>query len=85
VPRREVEAVHVRPAKKFNLHKPTGVLVFLHGAISQPAPAAAPARQGCFGPAVESLGLIVLAPSTYEKVEWETRRAASSSTSPSST
>ena len=56
--------------KKFNPHKPTGVLVFLHGAISQPAPGGGANEAKMFGPAVESLGLIVLAPSTYEKVEW---------------
>jgi predicted esterase len=56
--------------KKMNPHKPTGVLVFLHGAISQPAPGGGANEAKLFGPAVESLGLIVVGPSTYDKVEW---------------
>ena len=56
--------------KKFNPHKPTGVLVFLHGAISQKTPGGGANEARLFGPAVESLGLIVVGPSTYDKVEW---------------
>lgn len=56
--------------KKFVPGKPAGVLVFLHGAISQPAPGGGANEAKMFGPAVESLGLIVVGPSTYEKVEW---------------
>jgi dienelactone hydrolase len=56
--------------KKFNPHKPTGVLVFLHGAISQKAPGGGAGEARLFGPAVESLGLIVIGPSTYDRVEW---------------
>jgi predicted esterase len=56
--------------KRFNPHKPTGVLVFLHGAVSQPAPGGGAGEARMFGPAVESLGLIVVGPSTYDRVEW---------------
>lgn len=56
--------------KKMNPHKPTGVLVFLHGAVSQKAPGGGAGEARTFGPAVESLGLIVVAPSTYDAVQW---------------
>ena len=56
--------------RKMNPRKPTGVVVFLHGAISQPAPGGGAGEARLFAPAFESLGLIVVGPSTYEKVEW---------------
>jgi hypothetical protein len=56
--------------KKFNPSKPTGVLVFLHGAIRQPAPGGGAGEARLFGPAVEALNLIVVGPSTYDGVEW---------------
>lgn len=56
--------------KKFTPGKPTGVLVFLHGAVGQPAPGGGANEARLFGPAVEKLGLIVVGPSTYDKVEW---------------
>jgi predicted esterase len=56
--------------KRFHPHKPTGVLVFLHGAIRQKAPGGGAHEARTFGAAVDSLGLIVIGPSTYEGVEW---------------
>lgn len=58
--------------KRYSRSKPCGVLVFLHGAISQPAPGGGANEAGMFSPAVESLGLIVVGPSTYDRVEWGT-------------
>ena len=56
--------------KKYASSKPAGVLVFLHGAVSQPPPGGGAGEARLFGPAVERLGLIVVGPSTYSKVEW---------------
>ncbi len=53
-----------------NRKKPTGVVVFLHGAVRQPAPGGGANEAGMFAPAFEDLGLIVVGPSTYEGVEW---------------
>jgi pimeloyl-ACP methyl ester carboxylesterase len=60
---------YVRP-KRVPPNKPAGVLIFLHGAVRQPAPGGGANEARLFGPAVESLGLIVVGPSTYEGVEW---------------
>jgi hypothetical protein len=59
---------YVRPKRAGN--RPAGVLLFLHGAVRQPAPGGGANEVRLFGPAVESLGLIVVGPSTYEGVEW---------------
>lgn len=56
--------------KKLAPGKPAGVLVFLHGAVSQPAPGGGANEARLFAPAVERLGLIVVGPSTYDRVHW---------------
>jgi dienelactone hydrolase len=56
---------------KYSRRKPTGVLVFLHGAVSQPAPGGGANEAGLFAPAVKRLGLIVIGPSTYDRVGWD--------------
>lgn len=48
--------------------RPAGLLVWLHGAIRQPAPGGGAGEAQMFRPAVEDL--IVLGPSTYDGVEW---------------
>ena len=58
--------------KRYSRTKPCGVLIFLHGAISQPAPGGGANEAGMFSPAVKELGLIVVGPSTYDRVEWGT-------------
>lgn len=58
--------------KKYSPSKPVGALVFLHGAVSQPAPGGGEGEARLLGaPAVEELGWAVLAPSTYAKVGWD--------------
>lgn len=56
--------------KKYAKGKPTGVLIFLHGAVRQGPPGGGANEARTFAPAVESLGLITVGPSTYEGVEW---------------
>ena len=56
---------------KYSNRKPTGVLVFLHGAVSQPAPGGGANEAGMFAPAVKRLGLVVIGPSTYDRVGWD--------------
>ncbi len=56
--------------RKFAKGKPAGALIFLHGAISQGAPGGGAGEARMFAPAVESLGLITVGPSTFDKVEW---------------
>jgi hypothetical protein len=55
---------------KYTKAKPTGVLIWLHGAIRQPAPGGGAGEAQMFAPAVEDLGLIVVGPSTFDGVEW---------------
>lgn len=50
--------------------KPAGVMVWLHGAVRQPAPGGGAGEAAMFRPAVDDLGLIVVGPSTYDGVEW---------------
>jgi hypothetical protein len=57
--------------KKYAPANPCGVLVFLHGAIRQPAPGGGAGEAAQIAlPAVRDLDLIVVGPSTYEGVEW---------------
>ncbi len=56
---------------KYSRRKPTGVLFFLHGAVSQRPPGGGANEAGMFAPAVKRLGLIVVGPSTYERVGWD--------------
>ena len=57
--------------KKYSPGKPVGVLVFLHGAVSQPPPGGgAGEAERIAMPAVRDLGFAVLGPSTYGGVEW---------------
>jgi len=55
--------------KRYSRRRPAGMLVFLHGAIRQPAPGGGANEARMFAPAVKRLGLIVLGPSTYDGVE----------------
>lgn len=55
---------------KHNPSKPAGVMVWLHGAIRQPAPGGGAGEAAMFRPVVDGLGFIVIGPSTYEGVEW---------------
>jgi hypothetical protein len=55
---------------KHNPSKPAGVMVWLHGAVRQPAPGGGAGEAEMFRPAVDDLGLIVVGPSTYDGVEW---------------
>ncbi|MCE9637378.1 MAG: hypothetical protein K8T90_16865 [Planctomycetes bacterium] len=57
--------------KKYTPAKPVGVLVFLHGAVRQPAPGGGAGEAAQIAlPAVRDLDLIVVGPSTYDGVEW---------------
>ena len=58
--------------KRYSRTEPCGVLIFLHGAISQPAPGGGANEAAMFSPGVQDLGLIVVGPSTYDRVEWGT-------------
>jgi len=55
---------------KYNPRVKTGVLVFLHGAISQQPPGCGAQSARNSGSAVRSLNFIVIGPSTYSKHEW---------------
>jgi homoserine acetyltransferase len=65
-------------SRQFTWHLPSrytpkkkhGVLVFLHGAISQPAPGGGHHESESIGKAVDSLGFIKVGPSTYDRHEW---------------
>jgi len=63
------EFTYILP-KRYSRRRPAGMLVFLHGAIRQPAPGGGANEARMFAPAVKRLGLIVLGPSTYDGVEW---------------
>jgi len=55
---------------RYSPKKKVGVLVFLHGAISQPAPGGGHHESKSIGKAVDSLGFIKVGPSTYSRHEW---------------
>jgi hypothetical protein len=55
---------------KYNARMKTGVLVFLHGGISQAPPGCGPQSARNSGAAVRDLRFIVIAPSTYSRHEW---------------
>ena len=63
------EFTYVLP-KKYSPKKAAPVVVWLHGAISQPAPGGGAGEARMFMPAVEELGPIMIGPSTYDRVEW---------------
>ncbi len=63
------EFTYIAP-KRYSRRRPIGLLVFLHGAISQPAPGGGANEAGMFAPAVKDLDLLVVGPSTYERVRW---------------
>ncbi|MEK7468017.1 MAG: hypothetical protein AAB074_11430 [Planctomycetota bacterium] len=56
--------------KKYAPNKAVPVVVWLHGAISQPPPGGGHHESKTFGAAVEELGPIMVGPSTHSKVEW---------------
>lgn len=56
--------------EKYSGKKPVGVLVFLHGAIRQPAPGGGAYEAKELGKAVEELDMIRIGPSTYDGHEW---------------
>jgi predicted esterase len=55
---------------RYSPKRPTGLLVFLHGAVSQPAPGGGAHESERIGSAVDSLGFIKLGPSTYDRHDW---------------
>lgn len=55
---------------KYAAGKPAGVMVWLHGAVRQPAPGGGAGEAAMFRPVVDDLGMIVVGPSTYDGVEW---------------
>jgi poly(3-hydroxybutyrate) depolymerase len=55
---------------KYNPRSKTGLLVFLHGGISQPAPGCGAQSARNSGSAVRGLNFIVIGPSTYGRHEW---------------
>lgn len=55
---------------KYSTKRPTGLLVFLHGAISQPAPGGGAHESRDIGKAVDPLNWIKLGPSTFDRHEW---------------
>ncbi len=59
----------IAPSKR-SRRKKVGVLVFLHGAISQPAPGGGANEAGMFAPAVRDLDVVMVGPSTYDRVGW---------------
>ncbi|MBI2920147.1 MAG: hypothetical protein HYY18_03560 [Planctomycetes bacterium] len=65
------EFTYILP-KKYSPKKAMPVLVWLHGAISQPPPGGGAGEAALFAPAVEELGPIMIGPSTHSKVEWGT-------------
>jgi dipeptidyl aminopeptidase/acylaminoacyl peptidase len=57
--------------KKYAPGKPSPLLVFLHGAVRQPAPGGGAGEAAQIAmPAVAELDAIVVGPSTYDGVEW---------------
>ncbi len=56
--------------KRYSPKRKYGVLVFLHGAISQPAPGGGHHESKSIGKAVDSLSFIKVGPSTYSRHEW---------------
>lgn len=56
--------------KRYSPRRPPGILVWLHGAVSQPAPGGGANEAGMFAPAVADENLIVVGPSTFDRVEW---------------
>jgi predicted esterase len=55
---------------RYNPKKPHGVLVFLHGAISQGPPGGGHHESASIGKAVDDLHYIKVGPSTYSRHEW---------------
>jgi hypothetical protein len=55
---------------KYRASKPAPLMIWLHGAIRQPAPGGGAGEAALFRPVVADLGFIVLGPSTYDGVEW---------------
>jgi hypothetical protein len=58
--------------KKYTPAKAVPVVVWLHGAISQPPPGGGHHEAKTFGEAVAELGPIMIGPSTHSRVEWGT-------------
>jgi len=56
---------------RYSKGRPAGVMIFLHGAVSQPAPGGGANEGRMFAPAVKDLGFIVVGPSTYDRVGWD--------------
>jgi len=63
------QLTYILPSR-YSPKKPRGVLIFLHGAISQPAPGGGHHEAQNIGKAVDSLGFIKIGPSTYGKHDW---------------
>ena len=55
---------------RYSPGRPTGVLVFLHGAVRQPPPGGGAHEARDIGKAVDDLEYIKIGPSTYEGAEW---------------
>jgi hypothetical protein len=55
---------------RYSPKRPTGVLIWLHGAISQPAPGGGAHEARDLAKAVDALGFIKIGPSTYGRHEW---------------
>ncbi len=55
---------------RYSGKKPVGVLMFLHGAVRQPAPGGGAYEAKELGAAVEALDLIRIGPCTYDGHEW---------------
>ncbi|MHC5078116.1 MAG: carboxylesterase family protein [Planctomycetota bacterium] len=65
----ERDFTYVIPSK-YNPRRKSGLLIFLHGGVSQGPPGCGPMSAGSSGSAVRQLNFIVIAPSTYNKHEW---------------
>ncbi len=63
------EFTYYLPAR-YSPRKPTGVLVFLHGAVRQPPPGGGAHEARELGRAVDDLRLIKIGPSTFGGHEW---------------